>query len=546
MKRYIIVLICGAMTILFSSCEKEVEEYVAVTSISISQSTAEILIGETVQLTANVLPSNATDKTIFWASSKQSVATVSDSGLVSALKEGISTITVSAGGQQATCVVNVGKPRVTTINLSKTLINLATGEQETITAVALPQDSEDLSITWTSSDENVAIVNDGVVSARGEGNAYIIASNGSVQARCFVIVFEASVDLGLSVRWASRNIGAKIPEEYGDYFAWGEIEPKKDFKWDNYKWISNRSLTKYGEVDNKTQLDTEDDAANQLLGRDWRMPTYDELKELYENCEFKWENRHGYYGAVVVSKINNKSIFLPAPLQPSEYGDTPIGHYWSSTLSDSWSARVLISGLALISKQYFKNLASNSRELGNLIRPVCPKTSGDEELSIKIDGDLSDWDAIEGTSNGTFGSFKAASDDKNLYFYCYRTTEQRYSDIWGGYGYIYVGFELDNNPANNTAKLWASEAYDLLLLIYPYGGSASAPAITEAAGTAGACEPAPCTVANVVCKGVVDQSGAKIEFSVPRTDISTIPSSEITVTAWGNKDLAKVELKCSL
>ncbi len=166
--------------------------------------------------------------------------------------------------------------------------------------------------------------------------------------------------------------------------------------------------------------------------------------------------------------------------------------------------------------------------------------------SIKIDGDLSDWDAIEGTSNGTFGSFKAASDDKNLYFYCYRTTEQRYSDIWGGTGYIYVGFELDNNPANNTAKLWASEAYDLLLLIYPYGGSKDAPAITEAAGAAGGCEPAPCTVANVVCKGVVDQSGAKIEFSIPRADVSNIPASPIKITAWGNKDLAKVELNCTL
>ena len=174
------------------------------------------------------------------------------------------------------------------------------------------------------------------------------------------------------------------------------------------------------------------------------------------------------------------------------------------------------------------------------------QSSGPAPASIKIDGDLSDWDAIEGTSNGTFGSFKAASDDKNLYFYCYRTTEQRYSDIWGGTGYIYVGFELDNNPANNTAKLWASEAYDLLLLIYPYGGSKDAPAITEAAGAAGGCEPAPCTVANVVCKGVVDQSGAKIEFSIPRADVSNIPASPVKITAWGNKDLAKVELNCTL
>ena len=166
--------------------------------------------------------------------------------------------------------------------------------------------------------------------------------------------------------------------------------------------------------------------------------------------------------------------------------------------------------------------------------------------SVKIDGDLSDWDAVQGVSNGAFGSFKVASDADNLYFYCHRTTEGRYSDIWGGTGYIYVGFELDNNPANNTAKLWASEAYDLLLLVYPYGGSAASPAITEAAGTAGGCEPSPCTVANVVCKGQVNGDGAFIEFSVPRKDVSAIPNSEVTIWAWGNKDLPKVELKATL
>ena len=169
-----------------------------------------------------------------------------------------------------------------------------------------------------------------------------------------------------------------------------------------------------------------------------------------------------------------------------------------------------------------------------------------QEPIIVIDGNLSDWERIEGASSGSFGSFKVYSDDKNLYFYCYRTTEGRFSSIWGGNGYIYLGFELDNNPSNNTAQLWANDAYDLLLLVYPYGGSADSPEITEAAGTAGSCEPVPYTVANVVCKGIVDQSGAKIEFSIPRADISSIPTSPITITAWGNKDLDKVELNCTL
>ena len=381
-----------------------------------------------------------------------------------------------------------------------------------------------------------------------------------------LIVEPEWVDLGLSVKWATFNVGASKPEEYGDYFAWGETEPKGNFTWKSYKYrVSGNSRdnvifnkynvsSSYGTVDNKTVLDSEDDAAHVNWGGSWRMPTDAEWTELRANCTWAWTRNYngiGVAGMIVTSNksgYTEKSIFLPAA---GIFVDTYLyyagsfgykGYYWSSSLYTDYPSYAydVCFDSSHVSWDYYDRLSGQS------VRPVCPKNSGDEALSIKIDGDLSDWDAVQGTSNGTFGSFKAASDDKNLYFYCHRTTEGRYSDIWGGTGYIYVGFELDNNPANNTAKLWASEAYDLLFLVYPYGGTAAAPAITVAAGEAGVCEPSPSTVANVVCKGQVNGDGAFIEFSVPRADISKIPSSEITISAWGNKDLAKVELKCSL
>ena len=96
-----------------------------------------------------------------------------------------------------------------------------------------------------------------------------------------------AVDLGLSVKWSSLNLGAVSPEDYGAYFAWGETETKSDYSWLTYKWgTSPTTLKKYntkrskGTVDNKTVLDPEDDVVHVKLGGKWRMPTDAEWKEL--------------------------------------------------------------------------------------------------------------------------------------------------------------------------------------------------------------------------------------------------------------------------
>ncbi len=151
-----------------------------------------------------------------------------------------------------------------------------------------------------------------------------------------------AVDLGLSVKWASCNVGAKSPEEYGGYYAWGETEEKTDYSWSTYKWCNGSydNLTKYctsssyGTVDNKTTLDPEDDVAHVQWGGNWRMPTLDEIKELCDKCSWEWTEVNGIKGQKVTGS-NGNSIFLPAA---GYRNGTEVhyrgsyGYYWSGTL----------------------------------------------------------------------------------------------------------------------------------------------------------------------------------------------------------------------
>jgi hypothetical protein len=132
------------------------------------------------------------------------------------------------------------------------------------------------------------------------------------------------VDLGLpsGTLWATCNIGASAPEEYGDYFAWGETESKETFTWENYKWCEGSfdTMTKYctdsgygsnGFTDGKTELDPEDDADYVNWGPSWRMPTHEQQRELVEQCTWKWTTRNGVYGQQGTGP-NGNTIFLPA------------------------------------------------------------------------------------------------------------------------------------------------------------------------------------------------------------------------------------------
>lgn len=153
---------------------------------------------------------------------------------------------------------------------------------------------------------------------------------------------------------------------------------------------------------------------------------------------------------------------------------------------------------------------------------------------ITIDGDMSDWAGLQGATGegGTNAAFKVYADETNVYFYVKRTTN-RMADLWGGAAYHYYTFDLDND-ATTGEELWGNGPYEMILVLYPYAGSADAPAFGIA--KAGATAPSTCKVDNAVIKGVVTDSGVETEISIPRADLLEIPTTPVKVYYWSNKD----------
>lgn len=188
-----------------------------------------------------------------------------------------------------------------------------------------------------------------------------------------------AVDLGLSVKWATCNVGAYAPEELGMYFAWGETEDRFSYSSKNYKYCngSYSDLTKYntssdyGTVDNKTILELSDDAARVNWGGAWRMPTYNEWDELKNNCTWTWTTQNGVNGCKVTSKTNGNSIFLPAAGSrngTSVSGVGSHGQYWSSSLYES--SPNYAYGLRFGSGNV--DWLNTGRHQGRAVRAVCP------------------------------------------------------------------------------------------------------------------------------------------------------------------------------
>ena len=192
------------------------------------------------------------------------------------------------------------------------------------------------------------------------------------------------VDLGLpsGLKWATCNVGATTPEEYGNYFAWGEVEREGNYDWSTYKYCAGASgltLTKYctnsdygngGFTDNKTVLDPEDDAAHVNWGGSWRMPTDAEFTELREKCEWTWITQNGEDGYKVTGP-NGNSIFLPAAGYMYEGAlriAGSVGNYWSSSLytdNPYYAYNVFFNSVYLDWYYYY------GRYVGCTVRPVC-------------------------------------------------------------------------------------------------------------------------------------------------------------------------------
>lgn len=336
----------------------------------------EIEIGEEHQLQCHYTPEYATrvfrsDMGGFWYYepygdvfdepnryvSKPSFFSINENGKITGIKEGFAKIQVYSpiilnNAQDLYVRVTQRQVPITGVSLNKTSLSMTIGDTQTLTATVTPSNATDKSVTWSSSNTSVATVSSsGVVTAKAAGTATITVttSDGAKTATCSVTVIDKSiaipdaVDLGLSIKWGSFNLGASKPEEYGDYYAWGEITTKSDYSWSTYKWCNGsfQNITKYNNVDNKTELDPEDDAAHVSLGGNWRIPTDAEWTELRENCTWTWMTQNGVMGRLVTSKVNGNSIFLPAAGFRSGTnlgGAGSYGYYWSSTLHFAGSA----------------------------------------------------------------------------------------------------------------------------------------------------------------------------------------------------------------
>ena len=215
----------------------------------------------------------------------------------------------------------------------------------------------------------------------------------------------AYVDLGLpsGLLWATCNVGAETPEEYGDYFAWGETQPKDTYNWSTYQYClgSYTTMTKYsfnssyGWVDYLATLLPEDDVATANWGNDWRMPTYREWQELYQHTEYAWTTQNGVNGHLYTAS-NGNSLFLPAAgyrYGNSLYNASSDGYYWSSSLDTDTPYRAWHYYFSHL-ENYYISLYYVSRDHGQSVRPVrssgqnnVPTGAINGKFTINADGD---------------------------------------------------------------------------------------------------------------------------------------------------------------
>ena len=388
---------CGSV---FAKCAVTVE--VAATSLSLDKNSLNLFIGDTETIAATVLPENTTDQ-LTWSSSDEAIATVQD-GVVTAVAAGTATITATAGEKTADCVVTVALPASdanaivvryygcralgthTDINIyadnqivSASGSGVATLKKNWHSATAVVSGVEynleaidgasfsgeeygNYYWTWAFKDSYVeaALKNASnepvtIIMTDVNGGKYYLIYKENQSSSYSHYRYEhgggespKAVDLGLSVKWATWNLGAAKPEDYGDYYAWGETPPKDNFSWETYELCngSYSTLTKYnnvssyGTVDNKSEFKDygyEDDAARQALGGKWRMPTDAEWTELRTKCTWTWTTNYNGTGVKgrIVTATNGNSIFLPAAghrYDTDLIGAGSNGYYWSSSL----------------------------------------------------------------------------------------------------------------------------------------------------------------------------------------------------------------------
>ena len=256
------------------------------------------------------------------------------------------------------------------------IIKLGAGSGEKY-AILLPQDALEAGEVGCAYSEDITFKGTrGAVPALAE-NVYLTSGIGVLVATAIDFEYEV-VDLGLpsGLLWASCNVGASSPEEYGVYFAWGETQPKDYYDWSTYQYCGDygdydAEMTKYYDEDGLTTLLPEDDAATANWGFGWRMPTSEEWEELLDNTTTEWTEQNGVNGMLLTAP-NGNSLFLPAA--GNRYQDfdnwVDLGVYgWSSSLdlSGSWGQRAIVFNYT---QEYGLEIRGVQRRFGLPVRPV--------------------------------------------------------------------------------------------------------------------------------------------------------------------------------
>ena len=275
---------------------------------------------------------------------------------------------------------------VTGLNLTPSTAGTEVGKTVQLYASVTPPDATDQTVTWSSSDKSIASVsNSGLVTGVAKGKATISASAGGFTQTCEVTVKSAkpagAVDLGLSVFWAEKNLGAAHSYDAGDHYAWGETTPKTSYDPSNCKIWNTTTNTWVDRYQKSGTLLKQDDAAAYKLGGNWRIPTVDEFEELRDNCTLALTKVSGKWGIMFTSKINGNTLFIPNAgyYNSNEYhyvneeGGTI--YYWTATWwASNYGARVARMGLAPQSQYADKRLLDfvlgSPRYEGYPFRPV--------------------------------------------------------------------------------------------------------------------------------------------------------------------------------
>lgn len=284
---------------------------------------------------------------------------------------------------------------------------------------------------------------------------------------------ERIVDMGLSVKWASYNVGATRPEEYGNFYAYGEIEPKAEYTLLNYQWYDPDyndwdcdEWEKYYKL-GATITGTNYDVAHVKWGDEWRIPTQAEWTELINHCTWTWTGINGVTGALATSTINGNSIFIPAAgnMVDADHTHDQLGcFYWTST-------EFIQNDISQECRNYRANIDATNKsaegydypEVGFSIRAVYgPKPAETlPSVTIPTDDEMVDLGLSVKWAPFNIGSRSAGGTG---HFFCWgEITSKQYTHVYNYKwydpitdDYVEIGDQISDTDYDVAKQLWGN------------------------------------------------------------------------------------------